>query len=568
MSSISVAAMSSSSAAAGASDRDAELGLLSGPALVAHLRATCRRADYDAVARVLDARDRRLASAEAQLAEFAPRLADAEARLETLREDYLALDAARRRAPIGRPSRGAAAAAAPVVDLCDSCDEGDWEEREFRRPDVAAGASRKGKEPTPPEGGEGRRAGGSWKSNARAFIDSSDDDVDEDDRIPLKALSELMKKRREAQPVPNGDHPPERPPPPVNRGGPKATSVKRKRRLCKSGVGGGLSRAMPTPLSTDSAAGSSHHQLEVATFVQGKGMVCQSGVGQGLSRAMPTPSLTDSAVGNENNSSKAADGDEDGARIGAKQGSAAGLPFPVRTPSHKNTVRRSVESARAGAETPKERTGFAPDATITLVLNTISDQEKTNGGMHKMKAPLETNESGEKTHMVLGDTREQTKTQGQVLKIDVLPGTNNHCIGQQSGKLSTRQNREVSDGGRFRMSDKPVSASLQPNKQLTLHSEQTPAESSLPTSLEPNNQITLHSEQMPVESSLPSAVASHWESAWDVYASCLNSKELCMQAACALHRQRKLTIQGGQSGYTGLSKFDLHRYVEIEFPRG
>ena len=35
-----------SSSGADASDLDAALALLSGPQLVAHLRATCRRADY------------------------------------------------------------------------------------------------------------------------------------------------------------------------------------------------------------------------------------------------------------------------------------------------------------------------------------------------------------------------------------------------------------------------------------------------------------------------------------------------------------------------------------------
>uniref|UniRef100_K3XR47 Uncharacterized protein n=1 Tax=Setaria italica TaxID=4555 RepID=K3XR47_SETIT len=396
------------------------------------------------------------------------------------------------------------------------------------RPD-AAGVSCKAKGPAP-EGREGRRAGVSCKRNAP--VGSPDDD---DDRIPL---SQLMKKRRGPQPVPNGepkkghgdvqansvgpslgDHPPERPP--VNRGAPKASAGQR----------GGASQ-----------------QLKVAAVEQGKGRICQSREAGGLSRAMPTLPPTDSAVGNNSQKkSSKADGAEDGARIGGKQGSAAGPPFQVR------------ESARAGAETPKENTGSALDATVSLVLNTIREQGKTNGGMHKMKAPLETNGFGEKACMVARDIREQQKTQGQVLKTDVLQGTNG--IGQQNVKLGTVQNREVSDGARLRTSDKQVSSSLKPNNQLTLHSEQMPSER--PTSLQPNNQLTLHSEKMPVKSSLPSEVTRNWESASEVYTSCLVNNEICMQAACALLRQKKLSIQEGKDGYTVVNKSDVHRAASL-----
>ncbi|KAF8675833.1 hypothetical protein HU200_047324 [Digitaria exilis] len=117
-------------------------------------------------------------------------------------------------------------------------------------------------------------------------------------------------------------------------------------------------------------------------------------------------------------------------------------------------------------------------------------------------------------------------------------------------------------------SDKPVSASLQPNNQLTLHSEQVPAHSSLATSLQPNNQLMLLSEEMPVESSLPSSVTDHWNFAPDVFISCLENNEICMQAACALLRQRKLTIQGGRSGCTKFSKSDALRLSEAEDAEG
>jgi hypothetical protein len=547
----------SSGSGADASDRYAALDRLSGPQLVAHLRATVRRADYDAAARVLDARDRRLAEAQdalaearAVLAEVQPGLADARAELEALRENYRALQAARRE-PVGLPSHDAITAPAPrrdeVIDLCDSDgdDDEDWEEGEFR-PDAAA-VSCKAKWPAPaPEGGEGRRAGVSCKRNAP--VGSSSDD---DDTIPL---SQLMKKRRGPQPVHNGetkkghgdvqansvgtslgDHPPERPP--VNRGGPKASAGQR----------GGASQ-----------------QLKVAAVEQGRGRICQSRGGGGLSRAMPTGPPTNSAVGNnpQKNSSKA-DGAEDLARIGGKQGSAADPPFQVRTPNHTDTARRIVESARTSAETPKENTGSVLDATVGLVLNTIRDQGKTNGGMHKIKAPLETNAFGEKACMVARDIREQQKTQGQVLRTDVLQGTNG--MGQQNVKLGAVQNREVSDGARLRTSDKQVSASLKPNNQLRL-SEQRPSER--PTSLQLNNQLSLHSEQMPIKSVLPPEVTSNWKSASEVYISCLVNNEICMQAACALLRQKKLTIQEGKSGYDVVKKSDVHRYVEIEFPRG
>ncbi|CAO2204235.1 unnamed protein product [Urochloa humidicola] len=551
----------SSGSGAGASDLDAELDHLSGPDLVARLKNTYRRAEYDAAARVLGARDRRLAAAEAALAAAEARVAGSEAalaardrrlaaaetrvadseaalaelkpgvaavreELQDLRERYLALQAAGR-GPARGPSRGAIAASpapppppprpdgpADFIDLCDSSggeDDGDWEEGEFR-PD-AAGVSCKAKD-SAPEGEQGRRAGVSCKR--KPPVVSSDDD--EDDRIPL---SQLMKKRRGAEAAPNGE-------PKKGHGDVQANSA--------GPLGGRAPVNREHPKSSAGKRAGASQQLKVSAAVQGRGGIRQSGEGGGLSRAMPTPPPIDSAVGNrpQKNSSKA-DGSEGTARIGDQQRSAAGPPFQVRTPTHADTARRIVGSARAGAETPKKHTGSAPDATIGLVLNSIREQGRTNGGMHMMKAPLENSGFGEKACMIAKDIREQQKTQGQVLKIDVLPGTDG--IGQQSGKHGTFQNREVSDGGRLRTSDKLVSASLHPN-----------------------NQLILHSEKMPVESSLPSAVTRYWKSDSDVCTSCLVNKEICMQAACALYRQRKLTIQGGLSGgYDVLNKSDVHR---------
>uniref|UniRef100_A0A0A8Z7R3 Uncharacterized protein n=1 Tax=Arundo donax TaxID=35708 RepID=A0A0A8Z7R3_ARUDO len=101
-------------------------------------------------------------------------------------------------------------------------------------------------------------------------------------------------------------------------------------------------------------------------------------------------------------------------------------------------------------------------------------------------------------------------------KTKSLPVTD--AIGEQGGKLSPCQSREVSDGGRVRTSDKPVSAALQPNEH-SLHLGQTSV------------------------GQLPSAFTKHWKSDADVLHSCLENKEICMEAACALYRQRKLTFQ-------------------------
>ncbi|CAO2170854.1 unnamed protein product [Urochloa humidicola] len=463
----------SSGPGSGASDLDAELDRLSGRDLVARLKNTCRRADYDAAARVLDARDRRLAAAEASVADSKTALAAAEARvadseaaaearvaaakaalaaaeariadndaalaelnsgvadvraeLQALREKYIALQAAGR----GRardPSRGAIAASpaprrdgptdADVIDLCDSDDDD-----EFRRPD-AAGVSCKVKD-SALEGEQGSRAGVSCKRKSPAG--SSDDD--EDDRIPL---SQLMKKRRGAKAETNGE-------PKKGHGDVQANSA---------GPFGGrapVNRGDPKACAGQRVGAS--QQLKVAAMVQGREKIRQSGEGGGLSRAMPTPLPIDSAVGNPHKNSSKAGSAEGGARIADQQSSAAGPPFQVRTPTHADTARKIVGSARAGAETPK----------------------------------------------------------------------------------------------------------------ATLHSEQMPAKSSLPTSLQQNNQLVLHSEQMPVESSLPSAVTRQWKSALDVFPSCLVNKEICMQAVCALLRQRELTIQGARSGGTILGKSDIHR---------
>jgi hypothetical protein len=286
---------------------------------------------------------------------------------------------------------------------------------------------------------------------------------------------------------------------------------------------------------------------KVVVFVQGTGNG-QSGKNGGLSRTMPSPPPTGSTAGNSphKNCSKP-DGSEGQARIGEKQGPVAGpendAPVQVRIPSVTDTARRIVGSARVGAETPMEHTVSSSDGTVSVVLKSIEGHEKAIGGVQKTKVSLETNGTGDKASIVLKDTREQGKPNGQVLNTKVLSRTDG--IREQGGKLSPCQSPVDTHGGRPTTSDKPVSATLQRKSQLALHS----------------------SEQMSVESSLPSAVTRHWKSSSDVFNSCLGKKELCMQAACALHRQRKFTTQpteGGRSGCTGLSKFDAHRSVKIE----
>jgi len=279
---------------------------------------------------------------------------------------------------------------------------------------------------------------------------------------------------------------------------------------------------------------------KVAVFVQGTGNG-QSGKNGGLSRTMPSPRPTGSTAGNSphKNCSKP-DGSEGRARIGEKQGPVAGpendAPVQVRTPSVTDTARRIVGSARVGAETPMEHTDSSSDGTISVVLKPLEGQEKAIGGVHKTKVSLETNGTGDKASIVLRDTREQGKPDGQVLHTKVLSRTNG--IREQGGKLSPCQSRVDIHGGRPTTSDKPVSATLQRK-----------------------NQLALHSEQMSVESPLPSAVTRFWKSSSDVFMSCLANKEICMQAACALHRQKKFTTQPTEGGVT---KFDAHRCVKIE----
>jgi len=598
------------SSGADASDLDAALALLSGPDLVAHLRATCRRADYDAASRVLGDRDRRLAQVDDELAEARMGLANLAAQVQDLVERCLALKAEESRGTGNRSSGGAIAiaAAAPrvdwraeepgpkgAIDLCSSSDDDELEEGEFR-PDVAgvsckrkesapkgdegrsagvsckrkesapkgdewrsagvsckrkesapkgdegrsAGVSCKRKESAPKgdegrsagvsckrkesasKGDEGRRAGLSCKRKAPASACSPDND--DDDKIPL---SQLIKKRRRAKPWANGE-------PKKGHGDVQANSAGPL----------GVDRPVISPVNRGIPEAVAKHMVgspddpKVAAFLQGTGNG-KSGKNGGLSRTMLNPPPTGSTAGNSprRNCSKP-DGSEGRARIGEQQGHVAGpendAPIQVRTPRITDTVRRIVASARVGAETPMEHTDSSSDGTISMVLKSIQGQEKAIGGVHKTKVSLETNNGTvDKASIVVKDTREQGIPDGQVLHTKVLSRTEG--IREQGVNLSPCQSWVDTHGCSPTTSDKPVSATLQQK-----------------------NHLALHSEQMSVESSLPSAVTGHWKSSSDVLFSCVANKELCMQASCALHRQKKFITQGG------ITKFDAHRFVKTE----
>ena len=79
-----------------ASASEDELALLTGPQLVIHLTKTHRRADFDAVSRILAARDRERASLEANLAAAEAELEAARARLVGVDEVHSNLKAALR----------------------------------------------------------------------------------------------------------------------------------------------------------------------------------------------------------------------------------------------------------------------------------------------------------------------------------------------------------------------------------------------------------------------------------------------------------------------------------------
>ncbi|ONM39664.1 hypothetical protein ZEAMMB73_Zm00001d044005 [Zea mays] len=520
------------SSGADASDVDAALALLSGPDLVAHLRVTCRRADYEAAARVLGDRDRRHAQTEAALAEARTGLADLTAEVQALQERYLELKAASR-GPSSRSSGGAIAAAAPrvnrraqepapksTIDLCSSSDNDEFEEGEFRPGVAGVSGTRKD---SASKGQEGRRARVSRKRKAPASACSSDDDE--------ISLSQLIKKRSSAKPWANGE-------PKKGHGDVQANSAGPL----------GFDRPVISPAIRGIPEAVSEHMVaspddpKVSVFMQGTGNG-QSGKNEGLSRTMPSPAPTGSGAGNgphKNGPHK--NGSECQTRIGEKQSPVAppgnDASVQVRTPSVTNMARTNVGSARVVAETPMQHTHSTSDGTVNVALKSMEGQEKAIGLVHKTKVSLDTNGTGDKARIVLKDTREQQKPAGLVLHTKVLPRSDG--IKEQGGKLSPFRSQVDAHGGRSTTSDKPVLATLQ------------------------KNQLELHPEQMSVESSLSSAVTRQWKSSSALLFSCLGNKELCMQAACALHRQKKFTTQ--LTG--GITKFDAERSVKIEYLGG
>ena len=424
---------------------------------MAHLRATCRRADYDAAARVLGDRDRWLAKAEAALAEARTGLADLTAEVQAQQERY-ELEAARRR-PSSRSSGGAIAAALPrvdqragepgpkgVIDLCNSSDDDELEEgREFR-PDVAGVSCKRKQSASRAE--EGRRAGVSCKMKAPASACSPDN---EDDEIPL---SQLIKKRRRTKPWANGEPKKGHRDVQANSAGPLGVD-----RPVISHVNRGIPEAV-----AEHMVGSSNDP-KVADFVQGTENG-RSGKNGGFFTTMPSPPPTGSTARKSprKNCSKP-DGCEGQARTREKQG-------PVISPVNRGIPEAVAEHMVGSPDNPK----------VAVFVHGIGNcQSGKNGGLSRtMPSPKAT---------------------------DSTVGNSPH------------KNCSKPDGSEGRAS------------------------------------------------SLASAVTRHWKSSSAVFSSFLGNKDLCMQAACALHRQRKFTTQsteGGRSGCTGLSKFEAHRSVKIE----
>ncbi|KAL5226581.1 hypothetical protein ABZP36_014846 [Zizania latifolia] len=132
---------------------------------------------------------------------------------------------------------------------------------------------------------------------------------------------------------------------------------------------------------------------------------------------------------------------------------------------------------------------------------------------------------------------EQEKGTGVVQMAKVLQGTSG--IGEQGGNLDSTPTK--------------VGESNQRDEELQ---NKSVSSSSKSTSIEAKGRKGL----------LPSAVTRRWESYEHLSASVVASLELCMQALCALYRQRKLVLEsngGGQTGTIGLSEIDTCRAIKL-----
>ncbi|TVU35710.1 hypothetical protein EJB05_17611, partial [Eragrostis curvula] len=590
---------------------ETELAGLSGSELVARLRTTTRRVDYEAAARVLDARDGRLAAAEVAVAE-AKKLLDARHREHTQLKEGLAAalalvdvlkeklnarggprseerggpgskdahggprseDArggsieapapAQRGGPGSKDARGeprsedagpgdAIEAPAPpqlgelgaevtaeqcpvVIDLCSSGDE-EEEREECRAGD--SGVSRKRKASAPEVNGEGPRTKVSWKGNAAASAPSSDD---EDDSL---TLSQLMKKRGGAQPGVDGE--------------PKSTD-----RSVRP-LGGFLpktSLVIKQEIVEETVCGSD--EPKEATFVQGRGDV-ESGEHGGMSRAMPSPpalsfalvngtlrnpSLVNSAVplgnglpktpvirecpearlvqsvGMENGKSA----EDVGVNKAMLSPTTAPPGFAARTGSQKNISKGDhVEATIVGKE-------GSLGSDILKTPPVIMERPEAIGGSEQPK--------------VAAFVQERVKIKSEVDE-GVPPGF--------PARTGSHKNLSNAEYGEPRIAPKECSfAGPQGN---------TPSKVRTPS---PFAKKIVEAAQAGVQSPKGRTVSAlgdsivlgleagrKWESGADVFISCLENKELCMNAACALYRQKKPTFQptvGGQSGSTGLQR--------------
>ncbi|EAY75238.1 hypothetical protein OsI_03126 [Oryza sativa Indica Group] len=369
--------------------REAELAHLPGPKLVDHLCTTHRRADYEAVARVLDARDRRL---EAALAEN-----------EDLRRKCDALLVGQRRpreeeeeeAAGEKPPPGIIAAPEPARRDEEEV-EGSSEEGEVRGVDfIDLSSSSSSSDDEEKEVEAGRGAG----SRVPIIKEAPDDaEGDEDDTLPL---SQLWKRRRLGEPgavkSEKGDgHNP------VDSGGndpPKCTSAR-----------------TDVPEASTGEMVSRPGDSMVAAFVQGKGTVQPENVGGEMPRVM----LHSPAQVIRSTLQKR--------KFGKKDGSSA-IPGDTTSSQARSTSlapKREGSAAVPGYTTSSQarNTGLSPkkcrDSTSPddEMCNALADSVQVGAGSTMPRGP-----------------GEQDKGIGAVQRATVLHGTSG--IGEQGGKLDS-----------------------------------------------------------------------------------------------------------------------------------
>uniref|UniRef100_A0A0E0JLY2 Uncharacterized protein n=1 Tax=Oryza punctata TaxID=4537 RepID=A0A0E0JLY2_ORYPU len=367
--------------------REAELAHLPGPKLVDHLCTTHRRADYEAVGRVLDARDRRL---EAALAENEDLRRKCDALLDTQ-----AQRPPREEAAGEKPRPGTTASPDPARrDEHEQGVEGS-EEGEVKGVDFIDLCSN---DDDDDEGVEAGRSAGSRVPIIREARDDAEGEEEEDDTVPL---SQLWKRRRLGEPgavkSEKGDgHNP------VDSGGNDPPK-------CASG------RTDVREASTGQMVSKPGDSM-VAAFVQGKGTVKPENVGSEMPRAvLHSPAQViwstmqkrkfgkkdgPSAVSGDTTSSQA----RSTSLTPRKEGSAA-VPGYTTSSQARNT----------GLSSKKCRESMSPDDEMC---NALADSVPVGAGSTMPRGP-----------------GEQDKGIGAMQRATVLHGTSG--IGVQSGKLDS-----------------------------------------------------------------------------------------------------------------------------------